>query len=164
MLRKFLRQLEMTRSNLLHWHLQNKAYFYFWCYWSAKAATWVTISNLALRKWTQKIARESRTKAMGKAQQQEYNQLLYYVYIYISLLLLNYGIKNQSIMGLSADVGWVRWLQVCFTFHPPGMQKLPGKGRARWNGSKRRLRETQPAGNSARDGPSFDRKDADLGW
>jgi len=42
---------------------------------------------------------------MGKAQQQEYNQLLYYVYIYISLLLLNYGIKNQSIMGLSADVG-----------------------------------------------------------
>ena len=50
-----------------------------------------------------------------------------------------------------------------FTFHPPGMQKLPGKGRARWNGSKRRLRETQPAGNGARDGPSFDRKDADLG-
>jgi hypothetical protein len=42
---------------------------------------------------------------MGKAQQQEYNHLLYYVYIYISLVLLNYGIKTQSIMGLSADVG-----------------------------------------------------------
>jgi hypothetical protein len=27
------------------------------------------------------------------------------IYIYISLLLLNYGIKTQSIMGLSADVG-----------------------------------------------------------
>ena len=99
MLRKFLRQLEMTRSNLLHWHLQNKAYFYFWCYWSAKAATWVTISNMALRKWTQKIARESRTKAMGKAQQQEYNQLLYYVYIYIFRCCC-------SIMGLKTNQSW----------------------------------------------------------